>query len=48
MQNIPVSSTRFLRDFCFEIFALKFSAALGNMSSSIALACTKIRLRSAI
>ena len=20
MQNIPVSSTRFLRDFCFEIF----------------------------
>ena len=39
MQDIPVSSTRFLRDFCFEIFALRFSAALGNMSK---LYCTRL------
>ena len=39
MQDIPVSSTRFLRDFCFEIFAFRFSAALGNMSQ---LYCTRL------
>ena len=44
MQDIPVSSTRFLRDFCFEIFALRFSAALGNMSK---LYCTRLYENSA-
>ena len=39
MQDIPVSSTRFLSDFCFVIFALRFSAALGNMSK---LCCTRL------
>ena len=44
MQDIPVSSTRFLRDFCFEIFAFRFSAALGNMSK---LYCTRLHENSA-
>ena len=44
MQDIPVSSTRFLRDFCFEIFAFRFSAALGNMSK---LYCTRLYENSA-
>ena len=44
MQDIPVSSTRFLRDFCFEIFAFRFSAALGNMSQ---LYCTRLHENSA-
>ena len=45
MQDIPVSSTRFLRDFCFEIFAFRFSAALGNMSK---LYCTRLYENSAV
>ena len=44
MQDIPVSSARFLRDFCFEIFAFRFSAALGNMSK---LYCTRLYENSA-
>ena len=44
MQDIPVSSTRFLRDFCFEIFALRFSTALGNMSKFY---CTRLYENSA-
>ena len=45
MQDIPVSSTRFLSDFCFVIFALRFSAALGNMSK---LYCTRLYENSAV
>ena len=45
MQDIPVSSTRFLRVFCFEIFAFRFSAALGNMSK---LYCTRLYENSAV